>query len=136
MQMFQPTHPDVALSVQENALLDESLTRDSPRLLLRTKTRIDTGRWLRRSALWLCVTDAQMLLFAVSKRRYVQQLPLAECKATQYCHTSGALLLQPSDHWRFNTIALPPTDALKVIQHLESEPTPTHLSPVTEPTGA
>lgn len=135
MQTIQPTHPEDALSLQENALLAEALGKVSPRLLLRTKSRIDTGRWLRRSTLWLCVTETQMLLFAASKRRYLQQQPLAECRA-EYCHSSGALLLMPSDHWRFNTIALPPTDALKVLQHLKDAKTSTNQTPVTEPTGA
>ena len=136
MQMFQPTHPDAALTVQENALLDESLGRASPALLLRTKTRIDTGRWWRRSALWLCVTHAEMLLFAASKRRYVQRIPLADCKESTYCHTSGAMLLQPSDLWRFHTIDLPPTDAVAVLQHIGQSTKQNQPSPVTEPTGA
>lgn len=136
MQMIQSTHLEDVLSVQESALLDESLGDASPVLLLRTKTRIDTGRWLRKSALWLCVTQEHMLLFATSKRRYVQQMPLADCKGSTYCHTSGALLLQPSDHWRFNTITLLPTDAVAVLQHLDNAKTQTQPSPVTEPTGA
>ena len=136
MQMFEPTHPDVALSEQENALLDETLGDASPVLLLRTKTRIDTGRWWRKGRLWLCVTPTEMLLFAASKRRYVQRMALADCKESTYCHTSGALLLQPNEHWRFNTIALAPTDAVAVLQHLKQPTEPTQPSPVTEPTGA
>lgn len=130
-----PTHPDETLSSHESKLLDEALGKELPALLLRSNTRIDTGRWLGRSRLWLCVTDTQLLLFAASKRRYLQQYPLSDCRA-EYCHTSGALLLQPSDHWRFNTIALAPTDGLKVLQHLKTANTPNQPTPDTEPTGA
>lgn len=135
MPILKPTHPDAVLSAQENALLSDELAGQLPALLLRSTTRIDTGRWLRRSALWLCVTDADILLFAASKRRYVQRMPITDCKQSQYCHTSGALLLEPTDAWRFSTIALPPTDALKVLKHIE-QTIPQQPIPVTEPTGA
>lgn len=137
MQKTEPSQFDDLLSEPEDALLLEALAGDAMRLLLRSTTRIDTGRWLRRTPLWLCATDTELLLLAASKRRYVQRNPLIECKGTQYCHTTGTLLLQPSDHWRFKTIALPPTDALKVLERIEratEQPTPNPT--VTEPTGA
>lgn len=130
-----PTDHEDSMSDQEHVLLEAELNGDAMRLLLQSKTRIDTGRWLRKSRIWLCLTDTHMLLLAASKRRYVQRMPLEACRDTQYCHTSGALLLEPSDHWRFNTIALAPTDGLKVLQHLQGT-TKTSKPPVTEPTGA
>lgn len=130
-------YDDAELSKQEDALLREALAGQAERLLLRSTTRIDTGRCWRRSAVWLCMTDERLLLLAASKRRYLEQMPLRKCKGTQYCHTTGALLLQPSDHWRFNTIALPPVDALKVLKHIEhSTEQPIQEPPVTEPTVA
>jgi len=135
MQMLEPTYPDAALSVQENALLSDELAGQRPVLLLRSNTRIDTGRWLRRSALWLCVTDTDILLLAARKRRYLQRMPIRDCKSSQYCHTSGVLLLEPTDAWRFSTIELPPTDAIKVLKHIEQTITQ-QPTPVTEPTGA
>jgi len=131
----QPTHPDDQLTDQEAALLEAELGATPPRLLLRSKARVDTGRWLGKSPIWLCLTETDILLFAANKRRYVQRMPIRDCKDTLYCHTSGALLLQPSDQWRFNTIALPPVDAVEVLQHLHN-PNPTKPTPVTEPTGA
>lgn len=136
MDTLAPTHPEHALSAAESALLNEALAGQTPRLLLRSSTRVDTGRWLCKSPLWLCVTQTQILLLAASKRRYLQRLPLSDCKASQYCHTSGALLLQPSETWRFNTIQLPPADALMVLKHLDPPAQPTTPTPVTEPTGA
>lgn len=137
MQKTETQQSDHRLSEPEDALLLEALTGRVPRLLLRSSTRIDTGSWLRRTPLWLCVTQTELLLFAASKRRYLQRNPLIECKGTQYCHTTGSLQLQPTDHWRFKTIALPPTDALKVLEHIErSTEKPTIEDPVKEPTGA
>lgn len=136
MATLTPTHPEHVLSTTESALLSEALAGQTPRLLLRSMTRVDTGRWLSKSPLWLCVTQTDMLLLAASKRRYVQRLPLNDCATSQYCHTSGALLLQPSETWRFNTIQLPPADALMVLKHLDPAAQTKNPTPVTEPTGA
>lgn len=136
MPTLETTHPDAALSAQENALLSEELAGQRPQLLLRSKTRVDTGRWLAKSPLWLCVTETTIVLLAASKRRYVQRMPITDCTTSQYCHTSGALLLQPSDQWRFHSIQLPPADALKVLKHLERATQSNNEPPVTEPTGA
>jgi len=134
-QTLAPTHPDQSLPSEVQAVLRETIGEIAPELLLRSCTRVDTGRWLGKSPIWLCVTASDVLLLAVSKRRYLQRMPLADCNGTEYCHTSGALLLQPSNQWRFNAIALPPTDALHVLRHIERA-NQTLPSPVTEPTGA
>lgn len=129
------TNTTKAMTPQEESLLEDELGDRKPRLLLRSRTKIDTGSWLSKSPIWLCVTDTSLLLLAASKRRYCQQLPLSECRDSQYCHTSGALLLKPCDYWRFNTIAFPPIEGLKVLKHLQ-QPKQTKPSPVTEPIGA
>jgi len=136
LQMLTPTHPDQVLSAKENAALCEAIGGAAPALLLRSDTRVDTGRWLGKSAVWVCLTDSAIVLVAASKRRYVQRMSLSECEQTEYCHTSGALHLHPSDQWRFNTIALPPVDGLKVLEHIKSAANQTKPSPITEPTGA
>lgn len=136
-QKLQPTHPEQALSVPEDAVLRDALGTAAPVLLYRSGTRVDTGRWLGKGPLWVCLTESAIVLMAASKRRsFHQQMPLSDCKGTQYCHTSGALLLQPSDKWRFNTIVTSPADGLKVLQHIEAVTTPSQPLPVTEPTGA
>ena len=136
MPTLETTHPDHVLSAAESALLSDELSGQRPLVLLRSASRVDTGRWLRKSPIWLCLTETDILLLAASKRRYVQRMPIAACKASQYCHTSGALLLQPSDTWRFSAIQLPPADALNVLNHIDSANQSTKTPPVTEPTGA
>ena len=131
-----PSDQDDVLSDSEAAALEEALEGASSELLYRTGTRIDTGRWLRKSPLWLCLTGSDLLLLAASKRRYVQRMPLTDCKDTQYSHTSGALLLAPSDAWHHNAVQLAPDKALRVLNHIERVTTTTQQPPVTEPTGA
>ncbi len=123
---------------QEAALLSAELGEQSPVLTLCTGTRVDTGRWWRRSRLWLIVTECDLLLLAARKRRFIQRQPLSACRDSTYAHTTGMLLLEPRETWRYAAVSLPPTDAMKVLGHLETAgTTPTEsTSPVTEPTGA
>lgn len=98
--------------------MDEQIGTDPPRLLLRTGTRVDTGRWLGRSSLWLCLTDRDLVLLAVAKRRYVEKVPLADCRNARYCHASGRLVFEGLEGMRFNQIDMSPTDALNVLSLL------------------
>ena len=136
MTKAQPTDQNDRLSPSEAEVLEDVLQGASAELLFRSMTRVDTGRWLRKSPVWLCITPDEVLLIAASKRRYVQRMPLKDCRASEYCHTSGALLLAPSDAWRFNTVQLAPDKALNVLKHIQREPVSKPEPPVTEPTGA
>ena len=102
----------------EQAALEEQIGGASPRLLLRTRTRVDTGRWLIRSRLWLCVTAGDLVLLAVAKRRYVEKIALSDCRKARYCHASGRLVLEDLEGVRFNHIDMTPTDALNVLSLL------------------
>ena len=60
----------------ESALLKELTGGAEPKLLLRTGTRIDAGRWWRRTPVWLCILKTELILFSVASRRYVERVPL------------------------------------------------------------
>ncbi|MGB0766603.1 MAG: hypothetical protein ACPGYV_02705 [Phycisphaeraceae bacterium] len=131
------------MSDRERELLHVELAGQHAAYTLRTQTRIDTGRWWRKSRLWLCVASDDLLLFAAHKRRYVQRMPLRACMGSRYCHASGVLLLEPRDDWRFCTIDVSPADAAAVLKRIDNAsnpsapPTSTPTTPpVTEPTGA
>ena len=126
------------MSEHEQSLLDAELGSQKPLLTLRTNTRVDTGKWWRKTRLWLCVTEQDILLFAASNRRYIQRQPLTDCKASSYCHTTGMLKLEPHETWRFEAIALPPADAVQVLHHIENATTSTSkpATTATEPNGA
>ncbi|MFN4942899.1 MAG: hypothetical protein ACK5G9_03795, partial [Akkermansiaceae bacterium] len=73
----------------ESALLDELTNGGDPELLLRSRTRIDAGRWWRRNSVWICITKSELILFAVARRRYVERLPLADCRGSHYLAATG-----------------------------------------------
>ena len=105
----------------ESALLEELNGGAEPKLLLRTRTRIDCGRWWRRTPVWLCITDQELILFAVARRRYVDRVPLAECRASHYSHASGELVIDPTESLRIKHLSLSPREALNALDFLTKQ---------------
>ena len=102
----------------ETALLDELTEGCEPELLLRSRTRIDAGRWWRRNSVWICITKSELILFAVARRRYVERLPLADCHQSHYVAATGELVIDSSDTLRIKHVKLTPREALNVLDFL------------------
>lgn len=103
----------------ESALLQELTGGAEPKLLLRTRTRIDAGRWWRRTPVWLCVSAGELILFAVARRRYSERVPLAACQSSHYAHATGELVIDPAESLRIKRLALTPREALDVLDSLK-----------------
>jgi hypothetical protein len=102
----------------ESALLQELTGGAEPKLLLRTRTRIDCGRWWRRNPVWLCITANELILFAVARRRYAERAPLADCHDSHYAHATGELVIDPTESLRIKRLSLTPREALDVLDFL------------------
>jgi hypothetical protein len=100
----------------EKQLLREETGGTEPRLVVRSRTRIDTGRWWRPTPLWLCVMENEFVMLAVSRRRYVARRPLAERRGTHYCHTTGELVIEPGEDLTFNRFRVTPREALALLE--------------------
>ncbi len=105
----------------EQQLLREETGGAEPRLTVRSRTRIDTGRWWRRSSVWLCVMADELVMLAVSRRRYVARLPLADCGGTHYCHTTGELVVEPGEDLTHNRFRVTPREALELLKMVGKE---------------
>jgi hypothetical protein len=103
----------------ESALLTELTGGAEPKLLLRTRTRIDAGRWWRSNPIWLCITADELILFAIARRRYTERVPLAECQASHYVHSTGELVIDPTETLRIKRLALTPREALNALDFLK-----------------
>ena len=103
----------------ESALLTELTNGTEPKLLLRTRTRIDCGRWWRRTPVWLCITSSELILFAVARRRYAERAPLADCAASHYAPPTGELVIDPTETLRIKRLSLTPREALNVLDFLK-----------------
>lgn len=111
------------MTALETTLLHEACGGREPRLLQLTRTRVDAGRWWRTSPLWLAIDGNDLVLFAVARRKYLERVPLADCHASQYIHSSGHLVIAPTEVLRIPQISLSPGEALRV---LDAMGVPTH----------
>jgi hypothetical protein len=102
----------------ESALLKELTGGAEPKFLLRTRTRIDCGRWWRKTPVWLCITSNELILFAVARRRYTERAQLADCLASHYAHTTGEIVIDPCESLRIKRLLLTPREALNTIDFL------------------
>jgi hypothetical protein len=109
------------LNSRERAVLNAETGDADVLLAVRSRTRIDTGRWLWRTPLWLCVTDHDVVVLAAARRRYVQRVPITDCQGSHYCHTTGELVIEAGDDLRFRRLAMSPVDGLRVLQALDVE---------------
>ena len=104
----------------EQQLLQSETGTAEPRLRVRTGTRVDTGRWWRRSPVWLCATEGELILLAVARRRLFARIPLRDAHASRYHHATGELVIEPGEELPLNRFKLPPEDALPILDLIHS----------------
>jgi hypothetical protein len=102
----------------ESALLKELIGDAEPKFLLRTRSRIDAGRWWRKTPVWICITANELILFAVARRRYTERVQLTDCHASHYAHATGQLVIDPVETLRDKHLTLTPREALDVLDFL------------------
>jgi len=105
------------LNHREYRLLKSELGGDpKPLMTVRSTSRVDTGGWLWRRRLWVCVSERLVTVLAASRRTYVQSVPRVDCQDSRYCHTTGELILSAGEELRFSRLAMKPADALRVLE--------------------
>ena len=88
---------------------------------VRTGTKVDVGKWWKKAPVWLCVMKDELVLVAVGRRRLFERIPFADCPDAAYHHASGELVIVRSEGLQLNKVKLPPSDALKILNFLNSE---------------
>lgn len=104
----------------ESMLLQELTGGDPPKLVLRTRTRIDCGRWWRATPVWLCVSGGELILLAVARRRYFERIAVADCQSSFYNHAGGELVIKPGESLRINRFAMSAKEALGVMEFIQT----------------
>ena len=107
------------LNKLEDALLKSVIGDREPRLVLRSDTRIDAGRWWLRTPLWVCVTEEEVVVLAAARRQYLQRWCVAECRRSHYCHGTGELVIESAGDGECDRLAMSPTDALQVLEAIK-----------------
>ena len=110
------------MNPREQLLLHSVVGDSEPRLCVRSQTRIDTGRWYRRSPLWVCVAGDQLVMLAVARRRYTSTMPVNDCQDSHYCNATGELVIEPGEKLEYNRFKMSPRQALRLLAEMNPEP--------------
>ena len=105
----------------EQQLLQQEVGDAEPRLQVCTGTKVDAGKWWRKVPVWLCVMADELVLVAVGRRRLFERIPFADCPDAAYNHASGELVIAPPEGRQLNRVKLPPSEALKILELLNSQ---------------
>ena len=106
----------------EKQILKEAVGEVSPTLALCSRTNIDTGRWWRKSRLWLVVMPEELIVLAAKRRQYLERVALSECGDTHYDHGTGMLVIGPTEDLEYSHVAMPVSDAVTILRLIGIEP--------------
>lgn len=106
----------------EKQLLATELNQDEaqPRLMICSRMRIDAGLWWRKTRLWVCVMNSELILLAVARRRYIERISFSDLMQSRYSHESGELVFAPIETVRFPRITMSPRNALHVLNEIQN----------------
>jgi hypothetical protein len=105
----------------EIQLLREMVGVNKATLTIRSRAKIDAGRWWRKTPLWLCVVGDDLVMLAVARRRYAEKIAIAECPASHYNPATGELVIEPAGELRFNSFKVNPRDAIQILKILNPQ---------------
>ena len=100
----------------ETQLLREMVGVNKATLTIRTRAKIDAGRWWRKTPLWLCVVGEDLVMLAVARRRYAEKIAIAECPDSHYNPATGELVIEPGESLRFNSFKVNLRDAIQILK--------------------
>ena len=107
------------LNKVEKAVAESEMGKREPNFIFRSSTRVDTGRWWRRSPLCLLIYEDELVVLAASRRRYICRLSPEDYEQSYYSNRSGELILLPAENCQFKHIRMNPSDALQVFSELK-----------------
>lgn len=102
----------------EQSLLREQVGEVTPTLLIRSRTKIDTGRWWRKTRVWLCVVGDEFVTLAVARRRHAEKIAITHCPDSHYNPSSGELVIEPGENLRLNRFKVTPREAIRILKIL------------------
>ena len=106
----------------ERQLQDELCTDGpSPRggaSVFRTRTRVDTGGWLGKSRVRVCLTGDELVLFAAGRRPFVERIPVPSLGESFYNHVTGEVALAPAEGARVKRLRIRPVEGYALLGEL------------------
>lgn len=112
---------DTQFNRLERELLREQVGEAQPRLAVRTSTKVDGGRWWRRTPAWICVMAEEVVLLAIARRRFVERRSIKDCAGSYFNHSTGELVI-PDESLELNHFAISPSLAIRLLNLLHTKP--------------
>ena len=109
------------MNALEQQLLQEIAGSEGPTLTVRSRGKIDAGRWWRKTPLWLCVVGDNLVMLAVARRRYAEKIAIKECPDSHYNPATGELVIEPGEKLRLNRFELSPREAIQLLEILNPQ---------------
>ena len=110
------------MNQKEIELLQEETGEEiEPRLSLCSQTKVDTGRWLGSTPLWVAVSSDELFILAAGKRPYFERVSLQDCEETHYNAATGEIIIAPTEGLICNQLAFSSTDAIELLKTLGIE---------------
>lgn len=107
------------MNAKAKRLFHEEMGGTDPELVIRSKARIDVGRWWWKASLWVCVAGGELVMLAVGRRRYFARRAISECRDSFYNHATGEFVVVPGEDLTIQKFPLSPRDALKIFEYLK-----------------
>ncbi len=104
----------------ERGLLGE-LTERNQLLVFRSRSRVDTGAWFRKGAVWVCALRAEVVLFAAGRNSFVQKRHFSFLKESMYNHVTGEVVFAPARGLAVGAVRLPPMDGYQLLAQIYAE---------------
>jgi hypothetical protein len=62
-------------------------------------------------------------MLSVARRKYIERIPLSQCRESRYCHESGELVFGPIETLQFPRVRMTPRNAVAVLRLIrENQP--------------
>lgn len=114
-----PSRINRKMNTKARKLFQEEMGSSKPELVVRSRARIDVGRWWWKTSLWICVAGEELVMLAVGRRRYFARRAISECRDSFYNHGTGEFVVVPGEDLTIGKFPLSPRDALKIFEYLK-----------------
>ena len=88
---------------------------------VKTQTKVDVGRWMRKSRVWAIGLSDHMALVARGRNRLAERIPYEQLRESVYNHVTGTLVLAPHELPAVKTLKLNPVDAHQLLAQIYFE---------------
>jgi hypothetical protein len=105
-------------SKAERRVAQEALVGRDVLVAVRTRSKADTGGWLRQRAVWAFALADELVLVAAGRDPYVEHIPFAELGESVYNAVTGELALAPAPHVRVRSLRMTPADGYQMLAQI------------------